>query len=123
MTSDSPFRVGLLGHGTVGSAFRELLDARAGASEAEVGQRPEIAGVLTRSQGSFDEILDRSDLIVEKEPELTRWAIGCGLEPCTVATVLHAPSPGRGKIRWLVQQARFRPPRCRYPGASSAPAI
>src|SRR3954447_12459517 len=59
------FRVGLLGHGTVGSAFHELLDARADAIEAEVGLRPELSGVLTRSQGSFDEILEGSDLIVE----------------------------------------------------------
>src|SRR3954447_13331705 len=64
-TGATSFRIGLLGHGTVGSAFHELLDARAGAIEAEVGLRPELAGVLTRSQGSFDEILDRSDLIVE----------------------------------------------------------
>src|SRR3954471_778980 len=60
-----PFRVGLPGHGTVGSAFRELLESRAAAIEAEVGIRPEIAGVLTRSEGDFEEILDRSDLIVE----------------------------------------------------------
>jgi len=60
-----PFRVGLLGHGTVGSAFHELLDGRASAIEAEVGRRPELAGVLTRSRGSFDEILEGSDLIVE----------------------------------------------------------
>src|SRR5436190_6919966 len=60
-----PFRIGLLGHGTVGSAFHELLDARADAIEAEVGLRPELAGVLTRSQGDFDEILEQSDLVVE----------------------------------------------------------
>src|ERR687884_488119 len=59
------FRVGLLGHGTVGSAFHELLDQRAGAVEAGVGARPEISGVLTRSRGDFDDILERSDLIVE----------------------------------------------------------
>ena len=35
-----PFRIGLLGHGTVGSAFAELLDERADAIEAEVGLRP-----------------------------------------------------------------------------------
>ena len=39
-----PFRIGLLGHGTVGSAFAELLDERADAIEAEVGLRPELAG-------------------------------------------------------------------------------
>ena len=60
-----PFRVGLLGHGTVGAAFEELVAQRADAIAAEVGQRPEISGVLTRSQGDFDDILQRSDLIVE----------------------------------------------------------
>jgi homoserine dehydrogenase len=59
------FRVGLLGHGTVGGAFHELLDARAGAIEAATGLRPEISGILTRSQGDVDEILESSDLIVE----------------------------------------------------------
>jgi len=60
-----PFRIGLLGHGTVGSAFAELLTERADAIEAEVGLRPELAGVLTRSQGDFDDLLERSHLIVE----------------------------------------------------------
>ena len=60
-----PFRVGLLGHGTVGSAFQELLEERAGAIEQEVGRRPEISGVLTRSRGDFDDLLERSDLVVE----------------------------------------------------------
>jgi homoserine dehydrogenase len=60
-----PFRVGLLGHGTVGAAFAGLLAERAGAIEAEVGRRPELSGVLTRSRGDFDEILERSHLIVE----------------------------------------------------------
>src|SRR3954452_24985474 len=64
-TAATNFRVGLLGHGTVGSAFHELLDARAEAIEAETGLRPELSGVLTRSRGDFDEILERSDLIVE----------------------------------------------------------
>jgi homoserine dehydrogenase len=60
-----PFRIGLLGHGTVGSAFAELLEERADAVEAEVGRRPEISGVLTRSRGEFEDILERSHLIVE----------------------------------------------------------
>ncbi|MBV9212730.1 MAG: homoserine dehydrogenase [Actinobacteria bacterium] len=59
------FRVGLLGHGTVGAAFHELLDERAPAIEAAVGQRPEVTGVLTRSRGDFDDIVARSDLVVE----------------------------------------------------------
>ena len=59
------FSVGLLGHGTVGGAFHELLDSRADAIEATTGQRPEISGVLTRSRGDFSDILERSDLVVE----------------------------------------------------------
>jgi homoserine dehydrogenase len=61
----APFSVGLLGHGTVGSAFGQLLAERADAIEASVGLRPELSGVLTRSRGDFDDILERSDLIVE----------------------------------------------------------
>src|SRR3954453_14823591 len=60
-----PFRIGLLGHGTVGSAFAELLEERADAIEAEVGLRPELTGILTRSRGDFDDLVERSDLIVE----------------------------------------------------------
>jgi homoserine dehydrogenase len=60
-----PFRIGLLGHGTVGGAFEALLAERADAIEAEVGLRPELSGVLTRSRGEFDDILERSDLVVE----------------------------------------------------------
>jgi homoserine dehydrogenase len=59
------FRVGLLGHGTVGSAFAALLRERADAIVPVTGLRPELAGVLTRSQGDFEEILAGSDLIVE----------------------------------------------------------
>jgi homoserine dehydrogenase len=60
-----PFRVGLLGRGTVGSAFAELLPARADQVEHITGLRPELSGVLTRSQGDFDDILERSELVVE----------------------------------------------------------
>jgi homoserine dehydrogenase len=63
--ANGPYRVGVLGHGTVGAAFAELLEERADAIESEVGRRPEISGVLTRSRGDFDDILERSDLIVE----------------------------------------------------------
>jgi homoserine dehydrogenase len=59
------FRVGLLGHGTVGAAFARLLGERSDAIEAEVGRRPAISGVLTRSRGDFGDILEGSDLIVE----------------------------------------------------------
>ncbi len=61
----SPVRIGLLGHGTVGGAFAELVAARADAVEAATGRRPEVAGVLTRGEGDFEAILERSDLIVE----------------------------------------------------------
>jgi homoserine dehydrogenase len=60
-----PVRIGLLGRGTVGAAFGDLLTERADAVEAATGRRPEIAGVLTRSRGDLGEILERSDLIVE----------------------------------------------------------
>src|ERR671916_637636 len=59
------YRVGLLGHGTVGSAFAGLLAERADAIVPVTGLRPAISGILTRSQGSFEDILERSDLIVE----------------------------------------------------------
>jgi homoserine dehydrogenase len=60
-----PVRIGLLGRGTVGGAFVDLVEARADAVEAATGRRPEIAGVLTREEGDFGAILERSDLIVE----------------------------------------------------------
>jgi len=59
------FRVGLLGHGTVGSAFAALLDERADEIERFNGRRPVISGVLTRTRGSFEEILAQADLLVE----------------------------------------------------------
>jgi homoserine dehydrogenase len=60
-----PVRIGLLGRGTVGGAFAELIEARAPAVEAATGRRPEIAGVLTREEGDFGAILERSEVIVE----------------------------------------------------------
>jgi homoserine dehydrogenase len=59
------FRIGLLGHGTVGSAFASLLPQHADRIERLTGLRPELSGVMTRSSGSFDEILEGSDLVVE----------------------------------------------------------
>ncbi len=63
--SAEPFRIGLLGHGTVGAAFDTLLAARADHVAAITGLRPEVSGVLTRSRGDFDEILDGCELVVE----------------------------------------------------------
>ena len=87
MTSSEPgtFRVGLLGHGTVGSAFATLLQARAEQIELTPGLRPELAGVLTRSRGTFEEIVEGSDLVVE--------VIG-GVEPAR-DYVLRAMRAGR----------------------------
>jgi homoserine dehydrogenase len=61
----APFRVGLLGHGTVGSAFAVLLGERADEIERFNGRRPVISGVLTRTRGDFEEILAEADLLVE----------------------------------------------------------
>jgi homoserine dehydrogenase len=63
--SASPLRIGLLGHGTVGSAFAELLDERAAEIERFNGRAPLITGVLTRSRGNFEEVLAEADLVVE----------------------------------------------------------
>jgi homoserine dehydrogenase len=82
----SEFRVGLLGHGTVGSAFAELLPRQADRIERQTGLRPVLSGVVTRSSGgSFDELLSESDLIVE--------LIG-GVEPAR-AWLLQAMRAGR----------------------------
>jgi homoserine dehydrogenase len=62
---DRVFRIGLLGHGTVGAAFAATLPAHAERIERITGLRPELSGVMTRSQGSFEELLEVSDLIVE----------------------------------------------------------
>src|SRR6059058_1807823 len=59
------FRVGLLGHGTVGSAFVVLLQQRADEIERFNGRRPVLSGLLTRTQGDFEQILAGSDLLVE----------------------------------------------------------
>jgi homoserine dehydrogenase len=79
------FRIGLLGHGTVGGAFAALLEERSAAIDSEVGLRPELSGVLTRSRGDFDDLLERSDLIVE---------LMGGLEPAR-EYVLRALGAGR----------------------------
>ncbi|MEJ7891925.1 MAG: homoserine dehydrogenase [Solirubrobacteraceae bacterium] len=86
MTAETtPFGIGVLGAGTVGGAFAELLPERAEAIVNLTGLRPEITGVLTRSRGDFDDIVERSQLIVE--------LIG-GLEPAR-DYVLRAMRAGR----------------------------
>ena len=61
----TPFPIGLLGHGTVGAAFAELLEERAPHVQRLTGRLPLISGTLTRSHGSFEEILDGCEAIVE----------------------------------------------------------
>ena len=66
MTSDSRRSAsGCSATARSGSAFAALLPAHADRIERITGLRPELSGVMTRSRGSFDDILDGSDLIVE----------------------------------------------------------
>jgi homoserine dehydrogenase len=60
-----PFRIGILGRGTVGGALARLIEEHTERIQRITGLRPVISGVLSRSSGSFDEILAGSDLIVE----------------------------------------------------------
>jgi homoserine dehydrogenase len=60
-----PVSVGILGKGTVGGAFRELLEERADMVEEVSGRRPEVAGVLSSNEGDFEQILAASDIVVE----------------------------------------------------------
>ena len=85
LAAQRTFRIALLGHGTVGSAFAELLPARAESVAAITGLRPEITGVLTRSRGTYDEVVDGADLVVE---------VMGGLEPAR-EYVLAAMRAGR----------------------------
>ncbi len=64
-TPSGVFRIGLLGRGTVGGAFEQVLPRQASRIALKTGLEPVISGVLTRSVGSFEEILEQSDLIVE----------------------------------------------------------
>ena len=84
----TPFDVGLLGYGTVGEAFAHLLEDRADHVEMLTGRRPRLAGVLTRSRGDFEEIVQASELVVE--------LIG-GIEPAR-EYVLRAMRAGRSVV-------------------------
>jgi homoserine dehydrogenase len=57
--------VGILGKGTVGGAFRALLEERAEMVEEVSGRRPKVSGVMSSTEGDFDEILAGSEIIVE----------------------------------------------------------
>jgi homoserine dehydrogenase len=63
--TSAPFNVGLLGLGTVGSAFATLLGERAAHVETLTGRLPVLGEALTTSKGDFAQILESSDLIVE----------------------------------------------------------
>jgi homoserine dehydrogenase len=62
---DGDVYVGILGKGTVGGAFEELLTDRAEMVAEVSGRRPKVTGVLSSKKGNFDEILAASDIIVE----------------------------------------------------------
>ncbi len=57
--------VGILGKGTVGAAFRTLLEERADMVEEVSGRRPRVSGVMSSKEGDFEEILGSSDIVVE----------------------------------------------------------
>jgi homoserine dehydrogenase len=60
-----PVKVGILGKGTVGGAFRRLLEERAEMVEEVSGRRPEVVGVLSSKEGDFEQIVADSDIVVE----------------------------------------------------------
>jgi homoserine dehydrogenase len=60
-----PARIALLGRGTVGAAFHDLVTERAAEIEAVAGRRPEIVGVLRRSEGDYEHLLERAEIVVE----------------------------------------------------------
>ncbi len=118
MPEPDTFRVGLLGHGTVGAAFADLLPRHADRIARITGLRPELSGVLTRSQGSFAEILDGSDLIVEligglepaREYLLTAMRAGRHIVTANKQLLSH-----HGEELW--EEARIRGVQLRFEGA------
>jgi homoserine dehydrogenase len=58
-------RIGLLGLGTVGGAFAALVADSSAEIEAAAGRPLELAGILRRSEGDFEQILERSEIVVE----------------------------------------------------------
>src|SRR5579872_5958709 len=105
----TPLPIGLLGHGTVGAAFETLLGERAGEIERLTGRAPRIVGVLTRSRGDYDEILGRSELVVELiggvEPafEYVRRALDGGRHVVTANKQLLSR---RGEELWTLARER-----------------
>src|SRR5690349_18828731 len=60
-----PVRIGLLGRGAVGGAYADLHAERADAGDPVTGRGPELARVLTRSEGEAGAIIAGSNLVVE----------------------------------------------------------
>jgi homoserine dehydrogenase len=115
----SSFRVGLLGHGTVGSAFAELLPTRSARIAQITGLRPELSGVITRSRGgTFEELLEGSDLIVELmggiEPART-WLIAAMRAGRHIVTANKQLLSHHGEELWDV--AREQGVQLRFEGA------
>lgn len=64
-TDPAIFRIGLLGHGTVGASVDDLVGARGDRIAEITGFKPVISGILTRSRGNVDDVIDGADLVVE----------------------------------------------------------
>ncbi len=121
MRSSEPpteFRVGLLGHGTVGSAFAALLPKHAQRIERITGLTPSLSGIVTRSRGSFEELLEGSDLIVELmggiEPAYD-WVLRAMRAGKHVVTANKQLLSRHGEELWDV--ARFEGVQLRFEGA------
>jgi homoserine dehydrogenase len=85
MSSPTDFKIGLLGHGTVGAATDALVGARADRIAEITGRRPVVSGVLTRSRGDVADVIAGADLVVE---------VMGGLEPARTY-VLDAIAAGK----------------------------
>jgi homoserine dehydrogenase len=104
-------RIGLLGHGTVGAAFEELLGERAERVAMLTGRRPEITGVLTRSRGDFEEILAGCDLVVELiggVEDALRYVRGALESGRDVVTANKQLLSRHGEELWELARARER---------------
>jgi homoserine dehydrogenase len=114
----SRFRIGLLGHGTVGAAFAELLPRHADRIERITGLRPSLAGVVTRSRGSFAELLPDCDLVVELiggiEPART-WVLEAMRANKHVVTANKQLLSQHGEELW--EAARVQGVQLRFEGA------
>jgi len=122
--SDELLKIGLLGRGTVGAAFAELVEERADEVARSTGRRPVISGVLTRSEGDAEAIIAEADLIVEvmggTEPtrEYVLAALNAGLPVVSANKQLlsrHGPElwaaaeAGGGQIRFEAAVAAVVP--------------